>query len=262
MLRQLTHLVVTVLLVAPSPGVAQEERSPATRAISGYQGGFFIRSDDDRFLLEILGVAQLRLDYKTLEEPRSGAREETLAFQVRRGRIVLQGHAFTERLSWKLQVALDQGSLDLRDLYLDYALIPEVLRLRAGQWKRPFSRQFLASGTQQELVERAITHNRFATGRDLGIALHNGTPRSGWEWAAGVFNGTGDAARLEGTVEVDLATGEGVITGGELTNIPDMLHPMVVARVAFNDAIAGYSEGDLEGGSLSLCRWRQHAHGF
>ena len=46
-----------------------------------------------------------------------------------------------------------------------------------------------------EAVDRAIVDKAFGNGRDVGLMLHNNYTKSPTlEWAAGVFNGTGDAA--------------------------------------------------------------------
>jgi hypothetical protein len=82
--------------------------------------------------------------------------------------------------------------------------------LRAGQWKRPFSRQQIGSSGRLELTDRSITDKAFGAGRDIGLAVHNNYEKSpDLEWALGVFNGTGDGARL-----VPTFNGDGEVTGG------------------------------------------------
>lgn len=253
-------LTVTVSLIrseaawgqAHEPAPADEalaSEAPAEPAVvAGYEKGFFIRSGDGLFELRTKAGIQAQFAVESLDS--AGGRETEAAFLIRRGRLIFEGHAFDPNLTFKLQAGFDRGSVGLRDFYVDYAFVPGWLRLRAGQWKRPFSRQFLNSGLGQEFVDRAITHNFFNTGRDVGVAIHNGSP-SGFEYALGVFNGTGDSPRLSGDVVLDPSTGEGDITSGRFTNVPDVLHPAVVMRLGYNyGGIKGYSEADLEGGPL------------
>jgi hypothetical protein len=50
-------------------------------------------------------------------------------------------------------------------------------------------------------------------------------------------------------VQVDPDTGQGSVTDGRFTNVPDRFRPTVVARLGYNHGgIKGYSEADLEGG--------------
>ncbi len=70
------------------------------------------------------------------------------------------------------------------------------------------------------------------------------------EWALGVFNGTGEKGRFQRDVIVDPTTGEGSVSGGKFSNVPEKVRPALVARAGMNHGIKGYSEADLEGGPL------------
>jgi hypothetical protein len=130
--------------------------------------------------------------------------------------------------------------------------------LRAGQWKRPFSRQQINSSGNLELVDRAITDKQFHAGRDIGAAVHNGYEDSpDLEWAVGVFNGTGEKPSFSGG-EVDPT--DMTVSGGSFSNVPKDFMPVFVARVGLNrGGLKGYSEADLEGGPL---RWGVAASGW
>ena len=243
-------MVVASLLAFGPASSAQDAASPSdvasTEGEAGYDKGFFIRSADGDFTLRPQGVLQPQLQLESVDEP--DKRDTDQAFLLRRARLIFSGHAYDRDLSWKFQADFGQGAVSLKDFYVDYAAVPGTLHLRAGQWKRPFSRQFLISGTRQEFVDRAITSKASGASRDVGVAVHNGSP-AGFEYALGVFNGTGDGGRLSGVVVVDPATGEGDIESGKFSNVPDKFHPAVVARVGFNgEGMKGYSEADLEGG--------------
>ena len=80
--------------------------------------------------------------------------------------------------------------------------------------------------------------------------LHNGKKQK-LEWAVALMNGTGVKSSLSGDVVVDPATGEGEIASGKFGNTPDLLNPVVVARVGYNHAgIKGYDEVDRSGGGF------------
>jgi hypothetical protein len=230
-------------VVAEEVGEPEIERAAAPSQV-GYDKGFFIKSGDGKYLLKISGRVQ-PFYAGTFNK---GDGNDKHAFEVRRGRITLEGNAHTRSLTYKLQSDFGKGFLTLKDFHADVKLADNVW-LRAGQWKRPFSRQQIGSSGRLELTDRSITDKAFGAGRDIGLAVHNNYEKSpDLEWALGVFNGTGDGARL-----VPTFNGDGEVTGGTFTNVPGKFRPVVVGRIGLNDGgIKGYSEADLEGGPL---RW-------
>ncbi len=211
---------------------------------AGYDKGFFIRSTDQAYSLEANARIQLRGAWEAIDSGTDDL-DHRGAFSIPRARLKLGGNLFGKELTYTLQIEFGGGFVHLRDAYMDYAVIPSTLHVRAGQWKRPFSRQQITSSGKLEFVDRARTDKDFGAGRDLGVALSNDYERSPvFEWVVGVFNGTGDKPVFSGTVD-----GEEV-SGGKFTNVPTELHPMVVARFGWNyGGIKGYSEADLEGGA-------------
>lgn len=223
---------------------AAEGAPPPGRA--GYDRGFYIRTEDGAFSLSAGARLQARYAY----EVREGAADRN-AFSIARARLKLSGTAFTKDLAWLFQADFGKGFVTLKDFYADYAFLPG-LRLRAGQWKRPLSRQQIASTGHLELVDRALTDGFFGNGRDIGLALHDDYERSpGFEWVVGLFNGSGDKPHLDGTVDLTEGT---IDSGAAFGNVPKKLHPLVLARVGFNygggNGIRGFTEADLEGGPL------------
>jgi hypothetical protein len=190
--------------------------------------------------------------------PTEDGAETSSRFYVPRSRLQLEGHVFGADTRYKLELGLgDRGSFSfVKDVYLERALGGSPLRLRIGQWKRPFNRQEIVSDFASELNERANTAEFVGGGRDLGVALHNDYEKSpdGVEWAVGVFNrfsGGSDRPALE-----TACTPDGMAidcTTPPPTNVPADFGPAVVGRVGWNmGGIKGYSEGDLEGGPLRL----------
>jgi phosphate-selective porin OprO/OprP len=179
------------------------------------------------------------------------ARENEAAFSIARARVSFSGSLW-RRVGFLLQLDFGKGGASLKDAYADFAVVEKTLWLRAGQGKRPFSRQQITSSGRQQFVDRAITDRAFGGGRDLGVSLHGDYEKSPkFEWVLGVWNGSGDEAELGGDVVVDLETGEGEITGGKFSNVPVLFHPTLAGRIGVNagEKVKGYSESDLEGGA-------------
>lgn len=241
-------VVAPVEAVAPPAPVVE---IPAAAAAdkddgeAGYDKAFYIKSADGAFLLKTEGRVQSR--YSLVSTKAGDDRELGSAFEISRARLTLAGHAFSKDIAYKLQTDFGKGFVSLKDFYIDYKL-GDKLYVRTGQAKRPFSRQQINSSGRLALVDRAITDKFFKAGRDIGVTIHNNYEKSpDFEWAVGVYNGTGDKAAFEGTA--DPMSGE--VTGGGFTNVPDVFGPALVARAGINrGGIKGYSEGDLEGGPL------------
>jgi len=252
------------------PEVAEAKPEVAeAKPLVGYDKGFFIGDSKGLFKLKIGATMQPQLAWESVEEHVEEVddvtgeavvlsrtdREAAYSFLIRRAELKLGGHAFSERVTYGFMADFGKGSVFLEDYYLDFALAPDVLHLRFGSWKRPFSRQQMTSSSKLELVDRSITDKAFGGGRDLGLMLHNDYERSPtFEWAVGVFNGGGNKPWFEGELEEDEDGNlSGVSSKAKFTNVPDRFHPMAVARLGFNyGKLAGYSEADLEGGPFRL----------
>lgn len=217
----------TLLMLASlsRPARAQEAEDASVR----YDRGFVIESPDGAFSLKTQARVQVRYTLLSAPDPDAAGDSRLIGsqFAVQRARLTLGGHAFTDDLGYKFQSDFGKGSVSLKDFYVDYRVAGDV-RVRAGQYKRPFSRQQITSSGSQELVDRAITDKYFGAGRDVGVTVHNNYEKSpDIEWAVGLFNGTGENV------------------------VPDKLNPALVARVGYNHGgIKGYTEADLEGGPL------------
>lgn len=226
----------------------RQRRTPAARrAWVGYDDGFFLRTPDNRHRLQFNSRLEARYLYR-------GAGEDDVrsAFLIPRARFILSGHVFMPELSFRLEPGFGGGDASLKEAYLDYAFVPDALHLRAGQTKRPLSRQQINRSDTFQFLERAITSGRLGAARDIGLLFHNdyeGSPT--FEYAVGIFNGTGDISRLAGRVLVDPITHEGIVVDGGFSNVPSRFQPEATARVAYNHGdIDGYSEVDFDGGPL------------
>lgn len=194
---------------SPSPTVATEDR------------GVMLRSADGRNSLRLLGLLQLQLAHHWVD-----AAPDTDAFSIRRARLGLVGSVLREELRYTLVADFADVAPRLVFANVDVTIVPRRLTVRAGQFKRPFSRSFLTPGSELSLVDRPMTvgPGAFGDNADLGVMLHDGGAGR-FEYAAGVFNGTGPNV------------------------VPDRIHPLLALRVGYNTrGTKPYTEGDLDGG--------------
>ncbi len=225
-------------VVAPAPAVSESS--------AGFEKGFYI-SDGGVNKLHIGGRVQGRFEGTSFDRG-TADRFNSYAFSVPRARIQLKGQTLTERLHYSFQADFGKGQVSLKDYYLDYHVGQGELRVRGGQFKKPFSRQQITSSGKQQFVDRSIVDEHFDNGRDLGLMVHNDFEKSPeLEWAFGIFNGTGDKGVF--VPDIDPMTME--VVGGSFSNVPVKVRPALVARVGHNaSGIDGYSESDLERGPL------------
>jgi hypothetical protein len=115
-------------------------------------------------------------------------------FSINRARIGVQG-SLPQRVSYRLLIEYEApvggtavAAVALRDAYLRWSHAP--LAITAGQFKTPFSRQYLTSITMIETADRATVVDTLAPKRDIGVMAEL-TPRPPLTLSAGVFNGEG-----------------------------------------------------------------------
>ncbi|TNF37080.1 MAG: hypothetical protein EP329_04035 [Deltaproteobacteria bacterium] len=228
------------LLVSLCCSVAILSSVPPAHADTGYKKGFFIKAEegDKAFALTLNGILHPRFVYTFRD-----GKDDAFDFEITRARLGFKGFILTKDLSYKFVADFGKGDALLVDGLVNYAFSSDV-QLRVGQWKRPYSRQFMASATGLQQVDRAITDKAFGAGRDIGLAFHNDYERSPeLEWVVGIFDGTGEKPHYD--VETDI---NGLVIGVSRTNVPTRFRPVLAARVGYNHgdmAGEGYSESDL-----------------
>ena len=164
------------------------ESTPA-KVKAGYKigKGFYLETLDDKFKLEIGNRLQVRYTYDDDE----GA-ENTSSFRVRRHKVFFTGHAFTKRLTYKVQWNLpaEDGRGQLEDAYANFKFI-DFFQMRGGQYKVPYNREELISSGKQQFVDRSIASEEFNLDRDIGVMFHAKPMKGLFEYNLAVMTGAG-----------------------------------------------------------------------
>jgi phosphate-selective porin OprO/OprP len=190
--------------------------------------GFTFTTQDEKFQLTLGGRLQFRYTYMDFD----GSKQDTSQWNAQRIRMIAQGYAYTNDLTYKLEFDPRNFSPDARkgliETYLNYRLIDEV-QIKVGQMKTPFARQELTSDGQLQFVDRSIVVDAFKPTYDIGAML-NGKIAGGLAYYyAGVFGGAGQ------------------------TNSRSSNDNMFVARAVVNPfGDMAYSEADLDGSTKPL----------
>jgi len=186
-MSRLTYVVMGFLLVGTLPILAGDDTGGWT-----YDGGIKYESSDQRFQLNITNRVQLLF---TAVDPEVG--ESGQSFDVNRYRLTFDGRLF-EHWEYRLETDLATGSESeaqpdselLHDAYFQFTR-KRLAQLWLGQGKVGFSRQQLIDSGKLQFVRRSIATDRFAHGRDVGIALLGENEAETYHYSVGIYNGNG-----------------------------------------------------------------------
>jgi phosphate-selective porin OprO/OprP len=158
---------------------------------AGYNGGFYIRSEEEGGMELRLG-GTFEADYRHyLEDQRADNR-----FDVRRARLIFRG-SLTRWFRFGMEYEFQGNETDnLVDAWGE--AVYQNHGLRFGQFKQPVSFEWQSSNKAQLFSERSMG---FSLGprRDVGLMLR-GSPLSGHlHYSAGLFNGDGDDGDSRGS---------------------------------------------------------------
>jgi phosphate-selective porin OprO and OprP len=127
--------------------------------------------------------------------------------------VKLDGWIYARELTYELQWDLaDTSGNQLQDANLDYDFTggTRAFRLKAGQFKAPFSQQQLTSSGNQQLVDRSLLDAFFVPGRQLGLQLWGQIGPQAYpdfvDWRVGVFNGNGRTSTANDNDEFEYVT--------------------------------------------------------
>ena len=165
---------------------AIEKRAEASPTLTIGERGIGFESADKNFTLRLRGV--LQVDSRTFLSDHSIAGND--GFLVRRARPIVEGTFFRD-FDFLLVPEFGGATPQLFDAYVNYRLCPEA-QLRLGKFKSPVGLEQLTVEVETLFNERALP-TALTPNRDLGVQLHGELFGGRMNYAAGVFNGSGDA---------------------------------------------------------------------
>lgn len=167
-----------------------------TQTFGAGKEGFFLRSADKSFQLNLRGYAQVDGRFFFGDDEVAGVNQ----FLLRRVRPILDGIVF-QRFEFRIMPDFGEGKTVLQDAYLGAAFAPWA-KVRVGKFKEPFGLERLQSATDILFVERALPTN-LVPNRDVGVQFHGELLDGALNYALGVFNGVPDGGSADGDVEDD-----------------------------------------------------------
>lgn len=172
---------------------------------AGYDDGFVIASkrnedldlSDLPFRLKINGWGQIRHTTSDVADPNVDLNQ----FQLKRGRLIFSGSAFTPDFSYYIQLDGRSSNGDTVRL-LDYSLSYDighrrlglergVLGLRTGKYKMPFHMARSLSGKEFEFTDRSMASTFFDVNRSFAWGVYGKIDPLPFPifWEAALFNG-------------------------------------------------------------------------
>jgi len=144
--------------------------------LAGYDQGFYIKSSDDKFKLNINGYMQFRwTHYATRSDNRyllpRRERDDRTGFDLQRLRLIFSGHAWTPDLTYHVQMRADApDGYDFRVhwAYLNYRFMDEF-QMTAGIFKLASTRSQLHSEAGFQFVDRPVADAVFGLANGLGV---------------------------------------------------------------------------------------------
>ena len=230
------------------------KKEGAGKILAGFDGWTpYVKSLDGQHKIELHG--RVHFDLRAYEEGaralvnRSNATGDSrpdlvTKFLVRRARLGVDA-TFFKYLDLKFEGEFSEvGSasnadsrFQLTDGYGELKYWPE-LRVRGGQFKVPFSFEELTSSRFIDFVERSVVNN-LVPARDVGAMLHGSLFGGMLEYAAGIFNGTGQN-NPELNDSKDYA-GRLLVRPFRLMNIPALEKLHVAGHITYGDQNSGLS---------------------
>lgn len=138
---------------------------------AGHDGHFFLASPDGAFRLNIKGQMQFRYTANFREDGNRTRDDFNSGFTNQRMRLVFDGHVYNDFFfKFQSQFAGNGGADILLDSFFGYEF-DNGMKIQAGQFKLPFSREELTSSTKLLAADRSFTDGLFGGGRSQGVML-------------------------------------------------------------------------------------------
>ncbi len=148
--------------------------------------GLSVSSADTNFVFQLHGL--LQTDSRTFFGE-SNIRGND-GFILRRARPIFSGTVYRD-FDFLFVPDFGGASVQIVDAYLNYRYRP-WLQLRAGKFKTPVGLEYLQSDAVTHFTERSLV-TALVPGRDIGFQIWGDVLDGRLSYAAGVFNGVGDA---------------------------------------------------------------------
>ncbi len=128
--------------------------------------------------------------HKTDRSTITSGKQNYDTFSIGSSFLSLKGEAADD---WNYGIGIDPNSLSnnshLRDMWIQYTDLPYGIKIKAGQFKVPFSEEHLTPTTKLDTIQKAEVVASLCSFRDIGVQISGDTLDKKVNYALGVFNG-------------------------------------------------------------------------
>ena len=208
--------------------------------------GLTFQTTDSNYKLRMRFFGQFLANYTDPD-----ADNESLGFSVRNLWLIWDGNAFAPWMKYTVQYDLSGGGA-LKDMRLSFAknkaFVPTL-----GQYKVPFSREFLTSITALQLVGTSIIDDYFGYGRDIGGGVYGFLGDGKLRYDVGLFQGEGPNKKNDkedksllwaGRVQVAVIGGNAKSVKENFTRRPTLMIGAAIAGIGGSDGNIGIPSGE------------------
>lgn len=157
----------------------RESLMPSTLQ-AGYDGGFFIRSSDDKFRMQFNGLFQMRWTHYCTQNRNhyllpgfNTGRRDRDGFDAQRVDLTISGHAYSPDLTYNFEFG--SGTPNGYDTALNYAWanyrVMDEFQIRAGVINIASTRSGTASFATYQFVDNPVFDAVFSLGDGLGVRI-------------------------------------------------------------------------------------------
>lgn len=214
---------------------------------AGYDGGFYIRSSDEKFAMLVNAYVQFRWQhYGTGSQNRYLAtgfrRSDQTGFDATRVRVDFSGHAYSKDLTYFIELeadAPDNYDFILGEGWANYRFC-DAFNVKGGLFKGATTRANLIPNTTMQFIDRPVFDAVFGMGFGIGVRFWGSLFNERVDYMLDVFNSAG--------------SGEDFVVGRTITNDPAELdsNPALMFRTVWH-ALTSEEGGDFtEEGDLQF----------
>jgi phosphate-selective porin OprO/OprP len=182
-------LATTLLAIATGACTMLQEAAPPDQppqaASSGYDGGFFLRSEDGANELLVEGLLQ------TVAGVYDGDRDPSADIELKRMRPELSGK-LADALRFRIEPKFTEDEVELEEAWAGTDVWGGEALLMIGRMKAPFNLEEVRSRRHIDFPLFSVI-NQFAPAEDHGFFLNGQTPSGVWEYGFALYNGTGES---------------------------------------------------------------------
>ena len=183
-----------------------------------WDDGLRFKSEYENFKLKLGG--RIMNDWGFLKQDREILKDTDIGDLVDgtefcRARLYLKGDIY-DNIGFEIQYDFaGGGGPEFKDVYIELKEIPLLGNFRVGQFKSPFSLEYMTSSEYITFMERGL-NNAFAPRRNTGFMLHNHALDKRMTWATSIYRTADDFGDSQG----NSSTEGGYSFVGRITGLP------------------------------------------